>query len=90
MYLDTYAPLTRINKYQLKFKRMQFLISIKTVAWSTLTVINFDNGDTITNPCDIANTCNNYFGSIAETAKKEKKKKVYHIHISIFQALEYN
>ena len=83
MYLDTYAPLTRINKYQLKFKRMQFLISIKTIACSALTVINFHNGDTITNPCDIANTCNNYFGSIAETAKKKKKerkeKKKYNI-----------
>ena len=30
----------------------------------------FNNGDTITNPYDTANTFNNYFASIAETTKK--------------------
>ena len=34
------------------------------------TVQSLDNGDTITNPFDIANTFNNYFASIAETTKK--------------------
>ena len=34
------------------------------------TVLSLDNGDTITNPYDIANTFNNYFASIAETTKK--------------------
>ena len=31
-----------------------------------------DNGDTITNPYDIANTFNDYFAAIAETAKMHK------------------
>ena len=31
-----------------------------------------DNSDTITNPCDISNTFNNYFASIAENIKKNK------------------
>ena len=34
----------------------------------------------ITNPCDIANTFNNYFGSIAETTKKSIKYS--HKHFS--------
>ena len=34
------------------------------------TVLSLNNGDTITNPYDIANTFNNYFASIAETMKK--------------------
>ena len=33
-------------------------------------VLSLDNGDTITNPYDIANTFNNYFASIAETTNK--------------------
>ena len=37
------------------------------------TVLSLDNGDTITNPYDIANTFNNYFASIAETTKKSIK-----------------
>ena len=36
------------------------------------TVLSLDNGDTITNPYDIANTFNNYFAPIAETTKKNK------------------
>ena len=35
--------------------------------------LTFDNGDTITNPYDIANTFNNYFASIAETTKRSIK-----------------
>ena len=46
------------------------LISLKTVASSIPTVLSLDNGDTITNPYDIANTFDNYFASIAETTKK--------------------
>ena len=51
------------------------LISLKTVASSIPPVLSLDdNGDTITNPYDIANTFNNYFASIAaETAKKSIK-----------------
>ena len=37
------------------------------------TVLYLDNGDTITNPYDIANTFNNYFAFIAETTKKSTK-----------------
>ena len=32
-------------------------------------LLSFDNGDTITNPYDIANTFNNYFASVAETTE---------------------
>ena len=49
---------------------MKFLISLKTVPSSVPTILSFDNGDTITNSYDIANTFNNYFVSIAETTKK--------------------
>ena len=52
------------------WKGMKSLISLKTVASSIPTVLSLDNGDTITNPYDIANTFNNYFASIAETTKK--------------------
>ena len=48
------------------------LISLKTVAFSAPTVHCLDNGDSITNPYDIANTFNNYFVPIAETTKKHK------------------
>ena len=44
-------------------KGIKSLISLKTV-------LSLDNGDTITNPYNIANTFNNYFASIAETTKK--------------------
>ena len=52
------------------WKRIKSLISLKTVASSIPTVLSIDNGDTITNPYDIANTFNNHFASIAETTKK--------------------
>ena len=42
-----------------------------------------DNGDTITNPNDLANTFNNYSASIAETTKK----KTQNIHKNIFQTI---
>ena len=34
---------------------------------------SLDNGDTITNPYDIANTLNNYFAFIAESIRKKTK-----------------
>ena len=46
-----------------------FLFLLKAIASSALTIL-FDNGDTIINLFDIANTCNNYFASIAETVKR--------------------
>ena len=53
------------------WKGIKSLISLKTVASSIPTVLSLDNGDTITNPYDIANVFNNYFASIAETTKKK-------------------
>ena len=54
------------------WKGIKSLISLKTIASSIPTVLSLDNGDTITNPYDIANTFNNYFGSVAKTTKKNK------------------
>ena len=36
-------------------------------------MLSLDNGDTVTNPYDIANTFNNYFATIAETTNKSIK-----------------
>ena len=58
------------NNIKNTWKGIKSLISLKTVASSVPTVLSYDNGDTITNPYDIANTFNNYFTSIAETTKK--------------------
>ena len=62
------------------WKGIKSLISLKTVASNVPTVLPLDNGDTITNPYDIANTFNNYFASIAETTKKNIKYS--HKHFS--------
>ena len=51
-------------------KKFKYFISLKTVASSVPTVLSPENGDTITNPYDIANTFNNYFASVAEITKK--------------------
>ena len=59
-------------------KGIKSLISLKIVASSAPTVLSFDNGDTITNPYDIANTFNNYFASIAGTTKKSIKYSQKH------------
>ena len=63
------------------WKRIKSLIPLKTVASNVPTVLSLDNGDTITNACDIASTLNNYFASIAETMKKkthtQKKHKIF-------------
>ena len=58
------------NNINNTYKGIKFLISLKTVA---STVLSLDNGDTITNPDDIANTFNNYFTSTAEITKKSIK-----------------
>ena len=58
------------NNIKNTWKGIKYLISLKTVASNVPTVLSLDNGDTITNPYDIANTFNNYFASIAETTKK--------------------
>ena len=56
------------NNIKNTWKGIKCLISLKPVASSVQTVLSLDNGDTITNPYDIANTFNNYFASIAEIA----------------------
>ena len=61
------------NNIKNTWKGIKSPISLKTVASSVPSVLSLDNGDTITNPCDIANTFNNYFASIAETTKKSLK-----------------
>ena len=61
------------NNIKNTLKVIKSLISLKTVASNVPTVLSLDNGDTITNPYDIANTFNNYFASVAKTTKKEHK-----------------
>ena len=61
------------NNIKNTWKRIKFLISLETVASSIPTVLSLSNGDTITNPYDIANTFINYFVSVAETAIKKHK-----------------
>ena len=74
------------NNIKNTWKGIKSLISLKTVASSALTVLSLDNGDTITNPYDIANTFNNYFASIAETTKKSIKYT--HKHFSDYLSNE--
>ena len=61
------------NNIKNTWKGIKSLISLKTVASNVPTVLSLDNGNTVTNPYDIANTFNNYFASIAETTKKNRK-----------------
>ena len=49
------------NNIKNTWKGIKSLISLKTVASNAPTVLSLDNGDTITNPYDIANAFNNYF-----------------------------
>ena len=74
------------NNIKNTWKGIKSLISLKTVASSIPTVLSLDNGDTITNPYDIANTFNNYFASIAETTKKSIKYT--HKHFSDYLSNE--
>ena len=60
------------NNIKNTWKGIKSPISLKTVASNVPTVLSLDNGDTVTNPYDIANTFNNYFASIAEKTKKHK------------------
>ena len=46
-------------------------VSLTTLTSNVPMVLSLDNGDTITNPYDIANTFHNYITSIAKTTKKE-------------------
>ena len=69
VYYDKYYE-RNWNNIKNTWKEIKSLVSLKTVAFSVPTLLSLDNGDTITNPYDIANTFNNYFVSIAETIKK--------------------
>ena len=75
------------NNVKNMWKEIKFLISLKTVASNIPTVLSLDNGDTVTNPYDIANTFNNYFASIAETTKKTKYS---HKNFSDYLSNEHN
>ena len=68
-YYDKYFE-RNLNNIKNTWKGINALISLKSVASSVPAVLSLDNGDTITNPYDIANTFNNYFASIAETTKR--------------------
>ena len=70
-YYDKYFETTWKN-IKKTWKGIKSLIYLKTVASSVRNVLSLDNGDTMTNPYDIANNFNNYFASIAETTKKQK------------------
>ena len=74
------------NNIKNTWKGIKSLISLKTKASSVPTVLSRENGDTITNPYDIANTFNNYFASIAETTKKSIKYS--HKHFSDYLSNE--
>ena len=64
------------------WKGIKSLISLKTVASSVPAVLTLDNGDTITNPYDIANTFTNYFAFIAAVPffKKDSKFNYSNYH----------
>ena len=74
------------NNIKDTWKGIKSLISLKIVASHVPTVLSLDNGDTITNPYDIANTFKNYFASIAKTTKKSIKYS--HKHFSDYLSNE--
>ena len=84
-YYDKYFERNQ-NNIKNTWKRIKSLISLKTVASGVPAVLTLDNGDTITNPYDIANTFNNYFASIAETTKRSIKYS--HKHFSDYLSNE--
>ena len=67
-------------------ERNQISYFCKTVSSRVLTVLSLNNGDTITNPYDIANTFNDYFGSIA--GKLLYSIKYSHKHFSDYLSNE--
>ena len=71
------------NNIKNTWKGIKSLISLKTVASHVPTILSLDNGDTITNPYDIATMI---FTSIAETMKKSIKYS--HKHFSDYLSNE--
>ena len=84
-YYDKYFE-RNCNNIKNAWKGIKSLISLKTLASHVPTILFLDNGDTITNPYDIANKFNNYFVSIAETTKKNIKHS--HKHFSDYLSNE--
>ena len=78
---DFYVKILERNWNNTKntWKGINSLVSLNTTS-SLSTVLSLDNGETITNPYDIANTFNNYFTSFAEI-----RKKAQNIHITFFR-----
>ena len=70
------------NNIKNTWKEIKSPISLKTVASNIPTVLSLDNGDTVTNPFDIANTFNNYFASMAEITKKKYSHKHFSDYLS--------
>ena len=60
------------NDIKNTWKGIKSLISLKTVASHVPTVLSLNNGDTITNPYDIANIFNNYFASTVQLKLRKK------------------
>ena len=58
------------NNIKNTWEGIKSLISLKTVATSIPTVLSVDNGDTISDPYDVANKFNNCFVSIAKLQSK--------------------
>ena len=84
-YYDKYFE-KKWNNIKNSWKGIKSLIFVKTKASSLPTVLSLENGNTITNPYDIANTFNNYFVSIAETTKRSIKYS--HKHFSDYLSNE--
>ena len=61
---------TNWNNIKSTWKGTKSLITLKTAASSAPTILFCDNGNTITNPYDIANTFDNHFACTAETTKR--------------------
>ena len=61
---------TNWNNIKNTWKGVKSIISLKSEASNAPILLSLDNGDTITNRYDIANTFNNYFASLAKTAIK--------------------
>ena len=61
---------TNWNNIKNTWKGTKSLITLKTAASSAPTILFCDNGNTITNPYDIANTFDNHFACTAETTKR--------------------
>ena len=86
-YYDTHFE-RNWNNIKNTWKGIKSLISLKTVASRIPTVLSLNNGDTITNPYDIANAFNNYFTSIAETTKKRINYSHKHFSDYYFQTIK--